>query len=165
MAALAMPMAALAADTGTTEISGSISAVLELTAPSNITLGTAGVMAVGDNLGNSTDGNVNCNYADGYTLTVQDAMANISATAKDATIAGKMWTGLTGTTLVLADPFYVGVAGYMSLTALTASPQIAKPTSAPSYNDAFTLRVSQTVANTDPAGSYSIALLFTATAN
>jgi hypothetical protein len=92
-------------------------------------------------------------------------MANISATAKDATIAGKMWTGLTGTTLVLADPFYVGVAGYMSLTALTASPQIAKPTSAPSYNDAFTLRVSQTVANTDPAGSYSIALLFTATAN
>jgi len=164
VAILAVPFASLAA-TGTTEISGSINAVLQIQAPSAISLGTGGVMAAGDNTGTSSDGNVNCNNAAGYTLTVADAMAAIGGHAKDSSITGYMWTGnADGKTLKLAGPLQVAVPSLLPLTAIT-SQQTAKTTSVPSYNDAFTLNIKQPVTNTDPAGSYQITLIFTVTAN
>jgi hypothetical protein len=147
MAALAVPMAALAADK-TTEVSGNVTAALELTAPANITLGA---MVIGVNTGTSaTDGSVKCNSDYGYAVTVESDKTD-----------GKM-TSATPNTLTNA---LVVTTGSLSGVVVKDTPvQTCVDTSAPGET-AIALSVSQTIVYTDAADTgYSLTLTYTATA-
>jgi hypothetical protein len=147
MAALAVPMAALAADNGTTEVSGNVTAALELTAPANITLGA---MVIGVNTGTSaTDGSVKCNNLDGYTVTVESNRAD-----------GKM-VSATPNTLTNA---LVVTTGSLNDKIVTTTPQTCVDESSPGETSIH-LDVSQTIAYTDAADTgYALTLTYTATA-
>jgi len=129
----------MAATTDTTEITGEVVAVIDVTAPSDINLGT---MALGDNLAcSATPGTVTCN-AEHWQVTAEDE--KISNT-------GYMTSGAN----VLANKFQLSETGSVYANADDGI-TYGNPTNLP-------LCVKQVVTSGDPAGSYAITITFTGT--
>ena len=135
---------------------------LEVTAPSDITLGS--LYGTGDATGTSaTNGSVKCDYANGYTLTIKSSDAD-----------GKMYSGANKlaaplkVTAVLADGTGATVTntGNPTDAAVTTTPTTVGGTDASSTGtNVITLSVSQARQTAGVAGTYSLTLTFTATAN
>jgi hypothetical protein len=139
VAALAVPIVALAGNTGTTTVSGTQASVIEVTAPTTISFGA---FSIGVNSGQSaTNGTVACN---GTTWSV---------TAKDLKVsdAGLMTSGankLAGKLQISSQES----SGYAA--ADTGITYESNPTTIPFY-------VKQNVAASDKAGAYTITITFT----
>ena len=139
--ALAVPIVALAGNTGTTTVSGTQASVIEVTAPTTISFGA---FSIGVNSGQSaTNGTVACN---GTTWSV---------TAKDLKVsdAGLMTSGankLAGKLQISSQES----SGYAA--ADTGITYESNPTTLPFY-------VKQNVAASDKAGAYTITITFTGT--
>jgi hypothetical protein len=147
VAALVVPMVALAADAGDTEISGTIGEVLELTVPAPIVLGAMTVAGSPAHGTSDPAGSVECNHSGGYTVTVQSNNHN-----------GKMVGAATATELGTALSVTTG-----SLSGVTVIDEVQTCVSKDVAGvTAIPLTVSQVIATTDPADSYSITLTYTA---
>ena len=146
---VAVTVAPVMADTGTTDITGNVPAVLELTAPSAIALGDMSPAASPDTGSSATPGSVKCNDQDGYTVTVESNKAD-----------GKMQSPTTNTLTNALDV----TTGSLSGVTVTTTPQTCVDTSAPGETS-IDLSVSQVIAYTDAADTgYSITLTYTASA-
>lgn len=159
VALVAVTVAPVMADTGTTEITGTVPKAIEVTAPVNFEMpsldpGTSPESA-------AKTATVKANHA-GWQLTVKDAMAAIDAVSKDASIEGYMWTGATTTTLVLASPLDVKGGDLMSYADLT-SERTLESSGASGTTDVDDIYFQQAVGWGDEAGDYSITVTFTAT--
>ena len=127
----------MAATTDTTEITGEVVAVIDVTAPSDINLGT---MALGDNLAcSATPGTVTCN-AEHWQVTAEDE--KISNT-------GYMTSGAN----VLANKFQLSETGSVYANADAGITYDGNPETLP-------LCVKQEVTSDDLAGFYSITITF-----
>ena len=134
--AAAVPV--MAATTDTTEITGEVVAVIDVTAPSDINLGT---MALGDNLAcSATPGIVTCN-AEHWQVQARD---------EKGTNTGHMVSGLGP----LTQPFQISEDGAIYSTADVGITYGGNPETLP-------LCVKQEVLSDDLAGFYSITITFT----
>ena len=162
-AVMVIPVAVSAATSGDTTVSGEVSAVLEVTAPDAITLNSL-IGASGDDTGSSSNGSVTCTDANGYTLKINSNRAD-----------GKMASGgneLNGvlrvsTTLTTSTGATVTNAALSDVTVTTTSNQTVGTTSAPgvSGSNTFSVSVKQAKQSTAAAGTYSLTLTFTVSAN
>ncbi len=148
VAVLAMPMAAMAAENDSTEVSGDISVELELTAPGDIDLGTMTI--AGANAADATAGSVKCNSSLGYTVTVKSDKTD-----------GIMASG----SYALANALQVTTGSFGPGAVTTTDPTAAiVDTSAPGIT-AINLHVSQAIVYADAAANnYGLTLTYTATA-
>jgi len=146
LAVMAVPVMA---DTDTTDITGNVPAVLELTAPSIIALGDMSPASSPATGSSSTAGSVKCNDPDGYTVSVASDKSD-----------GKMQSTSNTLTNALAV-----TTGSLSGVTVTTTAQDCVTTSAPGETS-ISLSVSQEIVYTDAADTgYSIQLTYTATAN
>jgi hypothetical protein len=145
LAVMATPV--MAAET--TEITGNVSEVLELTAPSGFSLGDMSPTSSPATGSSSTAGSVKCNDPDGYTVTVESNRAD-----------GKMQSTTPNT---LTNALAV-TTGSLSGATVTTTSQECVNTSAPGETS-ITLSVSQEIVYADAADTgYSITLTYTAAA-
>ena len=149
VALVAVMVAPVMAATDTTEITGDVPVILELTAPSAIAFGN---MDLGLNTATSIppDGEVKCNNPTGYTLTVEDTKA---------TDKGRMTVAAN----TLTNPLLITI-GDLTDSDVTELRTVA--TTDAGSADTYSLSATQIVEPTDMvATQYFITLTFTATAN
>jgi len=146
MAALAMPMAALAA-VGTTEVTGTVAVAIEVTAPAGAGLGSM-------DIGNNT-------LASDITVTVNCTQKNWTLGAKEAGGDGKM----SGTPGTLANALKIKGGDIADYTALSGSDVLLEDSGAAAagQTDIDDVNFQQTVVYADTAGAYSINITFTGT--
>lgn len=147
MAALAMPMAALAAESGTTEVSGTVAAAIEVTAPAPASLGS---MDVGDN-----------ELASNITVTVNCTSLTWTLGAREDGGDGKM----SGTPGTLLNALKIRGGDQSSYTALSGTDVLLEDTGATAagQTDISDVNFQQTVEYADQVGTYSINITFTGT--
>jgi len=166
ISALVAPTAVLAATTGGTDVGGDIPAdILEVTAPSAITLGDLYGTAADVEGTSATPGTVLCTYEGGHTLTLEsdDAAGKLILVAENLDAALKVTavletgTGATATSTWTPD------------AAATTTPVNVGTTAAPAPEtggtNSITLSVAQPPQVTGTAGAYSITLTWTVTSN
>jgi hypothetical protein len=160
VAVMALPMAVFA-DTGGTNVTGTLSTAFTLTSPSSFIWTTnAGALVLGANTGLATAGSVVTNVA-GWQLTVSDAKTPLTT--------GYMTIGGVDSGAKLVDPIQVGMTSGTLTTIQLYSGQLIAYTGTGSgyYGNIGTfiipLFASQTVVGTDAAGAYSVTLTYTAT--
>jgi len=149
VALVAVMVAPVMAATDTTEITGDVPVILELTAPSAIAFGD---MDLGLNTATSIppDGEVKCNNPTGYTLTVEDTKT---------TDKGHMTVGAN----TLDSPLLITI-GDLTDSDVTVSRTVA--TTAAGSEGIYPLSATQIVKATDTvATGYTITLTLTLTAN
>jgi hypothetical protein len=166
LATMIVPVAALAApDSGTVVVTGPLSFTLEIADPSAITLGEI-YGSTGDAAGTGgTGGTVTCTEPTGYNLTISSSDAD-----------GKLKKDGTGAQLANAlkvtASLNTGAGAEVTQTSITDAAvkddpvtPLGSTTTGSTGANTITLSVAQPKQITGTAGSYSITLTFTATAN
>lgn len=150
VAVLAVPFSVSAAST---DITGSITVTLTLTAPGNITLGE---LALGQNVGIAAPGSVVSNRA-GWTLSVVDSKINNNGYM---TVGGED----SPSAVKLAGPLAYDIMGQWAGSVITYQSSFEFLSG---YGQVGTcsipLKVEQNVVGSDAAGSYKITLTYTVT--
>ena len=151
MAALAMPMAALAAESDTTEVSGTVAAAIEVTAPAPASLGD---MVVGDN-----------ELASNITVTVNCTSLSWTLGAADKRVSPVSAGHMDDTTTALTNALKIRGGDQSSYAALSGSDVLLEDTGATTagQTDISDVNFQQTVEYADQVGTYSIVITFTGT--
>ena len=151
MAALAMPMAALAAESDTTEVSGTVAAAIEVTAPAPASLGD---MVVGDN-----------ELASNITVTVNCTSLSWTLGAADKRVSPVSAGHMDDNTTALTNALKIKGGDQGSYAALSASDVLLETSGAASAGetDISDVNFQQTVEYADQVGTYSIVITFTGT--
>jgi hypothetical protein len=158
IAALAIPLAVSATTvptaSGATTVIGTVASVAELTAPNAGGTWNLGPLALGSNGPfTASDGSVTDNNPKGYYVRVSSNYADGKMESTTGTTTSKLGSALSVTTGTLSS-ITVGLDGQTCEFSNTPTGAVNIP-----------LSVSQTIASTDAAGSYSIILTYTLTEN
>jgi hypothetical protein len=164
VAVLAVPLTAFAAGTST-DVTGTLTTTLEVSAPSAIAL-SGGLLGSGTVTGSASDGTVTCNgLAGGYTLKIEsnDAAGKMQKTDDAAT---KLASALSVSVTLAAGTGAPITDGTLTDQTITTSQTTVGSTSASSTGqNSLSVSVSQAQQATGTAGNYKLTLTFTVTAN
>jgi hypothetical protein len=154
VAMLAIPMAALAADSDPATVDGTVVAAnIDVVAP---TFGGFGSFSPGDNRIPSTN--------DGSVTVTQNSQTpkGWTVTAKDTADSGYMWKDGTVWGTNLANKLYISPD---NSSWATADVGVSWTAGGGSLSGTMPTYLSQTITNTDPAGDYYITITYTGSIN
>jgi hypothetical protein len=149
--ALVVPMVALAAESDTTEITGTVAVAIEVSAPSSAALGSMEVSETNELVGGPITVTVNCTQT-GWTLGASESGGNgfmSSAVSTD-----------------LLNPLQIKGGDIAAYTALSGTDVLLEETGADAAGETEIedVNFNQKVVYADTAGAYSIIITFTGTA-